>query len=156
MKSPCLGIVALLAFAPIIAAQSVSHQSSLPRRAVVASAYNLSNEVAVQGSIQSVVHKPTPGLMPGGHLMIATPEGAVDVQIGKFLLQGHDSASFSAGEQVHAVGVMSTFHGRAVFLARLVGTSDQTIEVRNEHGVDISPAARKALARQVSNAGGVQ
>ncbi len=158
MKSPlpCLGMVVLLAVAPAIAAQNVGHQSLLPRRAVVAPAYNLRNEVAVQGAIQNVARKPIAGLMPGGHLMVATPQGAVDVQIGKFLLPGRDSVSFTAGEPIRAIGIMSTFHGRAVFLARLVQTPSGTIEVRNEHGVDISPAARKALAQKKSNAGGAQ
>jgi hypothetical protein len=155
MKSPCLGIVALLAFAPAIAAQNVSHQSSLPRRAAIAPAYNLRNEVVVQGAIQNVVRKPASGLMLGGHLMLSTPQGTMDVQIGKFLLRGRDSVSFNTGEPVRVVGVMSNFHGRAVLLARLVQTSGGTIEVRNQQGVEISPLARKALARQAS-AGGVQ
>lgn len=155
MKSPCLGIVALLAFAPAIAAQNVSHQSSLPRRAVVAPAYNLRNEVVVQGVIQNVVRKPASGLMLGGHLIVATPQGTVDVQIGKFLLRGGDSISFNTGEQVRAAGMMSTFHGRNVLLARVLHTSAGDIEVRNQQGVEISPAVRKALARQAS-AGGAQ
>lgn len=156
MKSPCLGIVALLAFAPAIAAQNVSHQSSLPRRAVVAPAYDLRNEVAVQGAIQEVVPKPTSGQMAGGHLMVATPQGTVDVQIGKFLLQSQDSVSFTTGEQISAVGIMSTFNGRAVLLARLVQTAAGIIEVRNEHGVQIFHAARKWLGQQAPNAGGAQ
>jgi hypothetical protein len=151
MKSQlvCLGIVALFAFAPAIAAQSASHQSSLPRRAAVAPAYDLSKEVAVQGAIQNVVRKPAPGLMLGGHLMVATPQGAVDVQIGKFLLRGRNAVSFNAGEQVRVLGMLSTFHGRAVLLARVLQTSAGTIEIRDQHGIDISPAARKTL-------GGVQ
>ena len=156
MKSPCLGIVALLAFAPVIAAQNVSHQSSLPRRAAVASAYNLHNEVVVQGVIQNVVRKPTAGLMLGGHLMVAAPQGTVDVQIGKFLLRGRDAVSFSAGEQVRAVGMMSTFDGRAVLLARLVQSSGRTIQVRNQNGIEISPGLSKRLAPQASDAGGAQ
>jgi hypothetical protein len=156
MKSSCLEIMALLAFAPAIAAQGASHQFSLPRRAVAAHTHRLGSEIAVQGTIQSVIRKPTSGLMLGGHLMVVTPQGTVDVQIGRFLLRGDDKVSFTAGEPMRAIGMMSTFHGRAVFLARLVQTPGGIIEVRNRQGVQISPIARKALARQASNAGGAQ
>jgi hypothetical protein len=153
---PCVGMLTVLAFTPAFTAQSKAARSTLPRRAVVAPAYDLSKEVAVQGAIQSVVRKPTGGLMLGGHLMLATPQGTVDVQIGKFLLRGRDAVSFTPGEQVRAIGMMTTFHGRAVLLARLVQASSGIVEVRNEHGVELSPVARKALARQGSNAGGAQ
>jgi hypothetical protein len=158
MKSPfaCLGIVALFAVAPAVAAQNASHQSSLPRRAAVAPVYDLSKEVAVQGAIQDVVRKPAAGLMIGDHLMVTTPQGTLDVQIGKLLLRGRDAVSFNTGEQVRAIGMISTFHGRTVLLARLVQTSGGTFEVRNEHGIEISPALRKALAQQGSTAGGAQ
>lgn len=157
MKSllPSLGIVALLALAPAIAAQNVSDESPLPRR-TVASTYDINKEVQVQGAIQDVVSKPAPGLMLGDHLMVVTPQGTVDVQIGRSLLRGPDAVSFTAGEQVRAVGMQSTVNGHAVFLARLVQTPGGTIEVRDEHGVEISPAARKSLARQGLNTGGAQ
>lgn len=156
MKSPCLGIAALLALAPVITAQNVSHPSPLPRRAVVAPAYDLRNEVAVQGAIQGIVRQPTSGLMAGGHLMLATPQGTLDVQVGKFLLRGKSAVSFTADEQVRAVGMMSTFHGRPVLLARLLQISGGTIQIRNEHGIEISFAGRKAMAGQGSSAGGAQ
>jgi hypothetical protein len=157
MKSllPCLGIVALLALAPLLAAQNVTDESPLPRR-VVTPAYDLSKEVQIQGAIQDVVGKPTVGLMLGAHLMVVTPQGTVDVQIGRSLLRGPNAVSFTAGEQIRAVGMQSTFQGHAVFLARLVQTPGGTIEVRDEHGVEISPAARKVLARQGLNPGGAQ
>lgn len=153
---PCVGIAALLACAPAIAARNAAHQSTLPRQTVVVPTYNLSKEVAVQGIIQNVVRKPAGGLMFGGHLIVATAQGNVDVQIGKFIFHDRDAISFTAGEQVRAIGVMTTFNGRAVFLARLVQTPGSTIAVRNVHGVEISPAARKSLVGQASTAGGVQ
>jgi hypothetical protein len=160
MKSPFSGLViaALLVFASAVAAQNVSRvsHSTLPRRANAVAPYNLSREVAVQGVVQSVVRKPTAGLMFGGHVMVATPQGTVDVQIGKFLLRGRNSLSFASGESVVAIGMMTTFHNHPVLLARLLQTPGRTIEIRNQHGIEISPAARKALARKASNVGGAQ
>ena len=155
---PSLAIVAVLVGVSAVAAQSdrSASASTLPRRADVLPAYHLNSEVTIQGSIQSVVRKSTAGLMFGGHLIVSTTQGIVDVQIGKFILSGPKPSSFATGEQIRAVGMMTTFHNRPVLLARLVQTPGSTIEVRNEQGIEISPIAREALARNASSTGGVQ
>lgn len=148
-----IGVVAALVFAPAVMAQNASNRP-LPRRAAAAaSAYNLANEIAVQGAIQSVVRKPTRGLMYGQHLMVSTPQGTVDAQIGKFLLNGRRAPSFTTGQQVRLVGTMTTFHGHAVLLVRLVQTSNETITVRSQHGVIVVPFGKKASV-STSNVGG--
>ncbi len=150
---PGLGIVVLLAFAPAVMAQDAINRP-LPRRAVVAApAYNLASEITVQGAIQSVVKKPTTGLMYGGHLMVTTAQGTVDAQIGKFLLRGPHAPSFTTGQQVRLVGTMTTFHGHAVLLVRLIQTSNGTITVRNERGGVIVPLGKKS-AIEASSTGG--
>lgn len=153
LRFPQLGIAALLAFAPAVAARNASSRP-LPRRAAAsAPAYNLAAEVTVQGAIQSVVRQATPGLMYGGHLMVRTPQGTVDAQVGKFLLRGRKSPSFTTGEQVLLVGTMTTFRNRNVLLVRLIQTSSGTITVRDVRGALIVPFGKKA-ARGTSNAGG--
>lgn len=148
-----LSVVAVLVFAPAVMAQSANNRP-LPRRtAATTPAYNLANEIAVQGAIQSVVSKPTRGLMYGQHLMVATPQGTVDAQIGKFLLNGRRAPSFTTGQQVRLVGMMNTFHGHAVLLVRLIQTSNETITVRNQRGGIVVPFGKKASVL-TSNAGG--
>jgi hypothetical protein len=147
---PALGVAALLVFAPAVMAQNAS---TLPRRAAAsAPTYNAAKEVVVQGAVQSLVHKPTPGLMPGDHLMLNTPQGTVDAQIGKFLLRGN-TLSLTSGQQVRLVGMMTTFRNRGVLVVRLIQTDKGTITVRNQRGSLVVPFL-KSPALKTSNAGG--
>jgi hypothetical protein len=126
-----------------------------PKRAVVPSRYSMAKEVTLQGTVQSVHAKPTAAMMFGAYLTVATAQGTVDAQVGRFLLHGPRALSFSRGQQVKLVGVMTTVNHRSVLLTRLIETGTQTITVRNERGF---PAPHGAYLRltHTSTAGGAR
>jgi hypothetical protein len=139
----------VLIAAPLFA----NNRSTHPKRTVRASRYNMAKEVTLQGTIQSVVRKPSAGRMFGAHLMVTTSQGTVDAEIGRFLLRGPDAVSFSPGQQVKLVGIMTTINHRNVLMTRLIETGGQTITVRNEHGFPISRAARLRMTRTAAAGG---
>jgi len=104
------------------------------KRTVLAPRYDSNKEVTVQGTVQSVVNKPTPGMMLGGHLIVSTTEGTVDAHVGSFVLSGPHATSFAPGQPVKLVGVMTTINGKSVFLARQIQTGNRTLTVRNQRG----------------------
>jgi hypothetical protein len=130
------------------AATAFGNTVNRPKRAYVAPRYDLAKEITLQGVIESVVAKPATGMMPGAHLLVAgTKLGTVDVQLGPWGLKGSRSGVLAAGSSVSIAGLMSTFNGRSVLLARLVQAGGRTITIRNEHGFTLLPGAAERNAR---------
>lgn len=146
---------AALALALIAAPLYGNAQSARPRRGATVSRYNMAKEVTIQGTVQSIQAKPRPGMMFGGYLTVATAQGTVEAQVGRFLLRGRDSVTFAPGQQVKLVGLMTAIKGKSVLMTRLIETGGRTITVRNKNGFTLSPAARLRQAR-VSTSGGAR
>lgn len=138
------GGVCLVALAIAIAAAPphANAQSSLPKRAAAVSRYDLAKEVTLQGTVQSVDAKPSAAMLFGEHLTVATAQGTIDAQVGRFLLRGPGAESFAPGQQVKLVGLMTTINHQQLLLTRLIVTGGRTITVRNQNGFAISPAER--------------
>jgi hypothetical protein len=60
-----------------------------------------------------------------------------------FGLQGKGALSVANGQQVQVTGVMKTYKGQQVLLARTVKAEDYVYAIRNEHGIPITPQARE-------------
>lgn len=144
-----VGGACLLALAcTFSAAIAFGNTVATPKRAYIAPRYNVANEITLQGIIQSVVAKPSAGMMPGAHLLLASTKlGTVDVQLGPFGLKGSRSGALTPGSSVSIVGLMSTFNGRSVLLARLVQAGGRTITIRNDHGFTLLPGAAEHSSR---------
>jgi hypothetical protein len=136
--SPGLFALALLCFLsapPQMQAQTSERLGPL--------AYDISKEVTLNGTVSSVLTKPAPGMMMGSHLLLATASGPVDASLGRFALQGKGALSVAAGQQIEITGVMKTIGDKQVFLTRTVKAGGQVYEIRNQHGVQVSPQARE-------------
>jgi hypothetical protein len=147
---PCL--LATLAIS-LFAEPSFANESVAPRRTVIASKYDLSKEITLQGTVESLVRKPAPTTIRGAHLMVSTAQGTVDAHIGNLVLAGRTPVSFAPGESVKLVGLMTTFNHQNVLLVRTIQTGSRTITIRSEHGFLISPAARTRLTNVPSTGG---
>jgi hypothetical protein len=132
-----------------------ANESVAPKRTVLASRYDLTKEITLTGTVQSVVMKPAPGTITGAHLMVSTSQGMVDAHIGNHLFAGKHPASFVSGESVKLVGLMTTVGHQNVLLVRTIQIGNSTITVRNEHGFLASPATTARLAG-ASSAGGAR
>lgn len=136
----------LLAFSAV-AASGFSDDATTFKRAVVAPLYDASKEVTIEGTIQSVVKKPTVGMMLGEHLMLATSKGTVDAHVGGLVTLRPDLLPVSIDESVKVVGVMATINHREVFLVRTVEAGGKTTQIRDAHGFFIRPGAKERVAQ---------
>jgi hypothetical protein len=111
--------------------------------------YDAAREVTLKGTATSVLTNPSPGMVMGSHLFLATASGEVDASLGRFGLLGKGAPSVAAGQQVEVTGVMKTLLNKQVFVARTVKVGGEVFTMRNQHGIQVSPQARER-ARQMT------
>src|SRR5260370_3711277 len=110
--------------------------------------YDVTKEVTLNGTVSSVLMKPSPGMIAGFHLLLATSSGEVDASLGRFGLQGKGALSVDVGQYIEVTGVMMTLRDKQVFVARTVKAGNQVYAMRNEHGIPVSPQARERASEQ--------
>lgn len=109
--------------------------------------YDVSKEVTLNGTVSSVLTKPSKGMIMGSHLLLSTASGPVDASLGRFALSGKGAVSVAAGQQIEVTGVMKTIKDKQVFLTRTVKVGSKVYTIRNEHGVAMSPQSRERAQR---------
>jgi len=134
---------------PLRADQSVSM-----KRAVAAPQYDVSKEVTLEGTVESLVKKPAPGTLAGVHLIVSTQKGTVDAHIGNLVTSGRSAASFAPGQAVKLVGMMIEVGHQDVLIVRTIQTGGRTITVRSDHGFLVPPGSRAAQIAEGSSTGG--
>jgi len=141
-----LALMSLIALSPPVQAQTAERHAG-------PFSYDVSQEVTLKGTVSSVLTKPTPGMIMGLHLLLATALGPVDASLGRFGLRSQAAIPFAAGQQVEMTGVMKTIKDKQVFLARTVKAGGQAYTIRNEHGFPVSPQARQRASRKTAGEG---
>jgi hypothetical protein len=109
--------------------------------------YDVTREITLRGTVSGVLTKPAPGAW-GSHLLIDTMSGTVDASLGRWGMQGKGGLSASVGQRVEVIGVMTTFNGRQVFMARAVEADGKFYTIRNERGTPLSPQARERAVQK--------
>jgi len=135
----CLVIILVVATPPSVRAQKASESS----RATAAFVYDVSEEVAITGTVSSVLAKPVPGMIVGAHLLVETLSGRVDASLGRFGLIGNGAVPVAVGQQIEATGIMRMMNEKPIFMVRNVRVGSDVYTVRNKHGFPVSPQARK-------------
>jgi len=115
--------------------------------------YDISKEVTLSGTVSDVVAKAAPGMLPGPHLVFATTSGRVDASLGRFALEGKKPLSVALGQQITVTGVMKTIKDEDVFVARVVRVGGKAYELRNQHGVPMSPLSRQRASQKAAEKG---
>jgi hypothetical protein len=144
-----LGVVALLAISAL-AVPAQAQTATGVKKPHTTPFYDATKEVTLQGTVENVLHKPSPGMLPGAHVMLATGSGMVDTHVGPFAFRGYHPLSVAPGARVSVVGVMKTVRGNEVFLARTVKVGDEEYKIRNEHGAILTPM-NPAIAKAKAN-----
>jgi hypothetical protein len=139
----------------LLAGPLYANESQAVKRTVAPSKYDVTKEITLEGTIQSLVRKPAPGTIMGAHLMVSTAHGTVDAHIGNYFVMGKYAMPFASGESVKLVGIMATINHQSVFLVRTLQTGNSTITVRSDHGFLIYPGAKTHLA-SISSTGGAR
>jgi hypothetical protein len=101
--------------------------------------YNAAHETTINGTVQQVVNKRTPGSPVGMHLIVTGATGTVDAHVGPYLSKTMQQA-LHTGLPLTIVGVMITARDRQIFLVRQLSYGGQTILVRNKNGLPFTPA----------------
>ena len=143
----CLLTVFFVALPAVVMA---AKDSSTAKRVAHSPLYDAAKEVTFEGTVESLVTKPAPGKMLGGHLIVSTAKGSVDGEIGAFVLRGSHAFTATPGEKVKITGVMATIHGQQAFLVRTIETPDRTVVVRDAHGFFVVPGAHRPVLRTSS------
>ena len=125
---------AIFLFFGWLAAPAGAQTAATTKAARPAPVYDASKEMTLQGTASNVVTKPGAGMIAGGHLIVATAQGAVDAHVGGRALQGPNAIAVKAGDAVKLVGVMATINHNQVFLVRTVEAGGRTFTIRNERG----------------------
>jgi hypothetical protein len=153
MRNIAGGLCLLTALAiSLLAAPLDADDSVAPVRTVIAPNYDVSKEITLEGTVQNLVKKPAPGMIPGAHLIVSTGQGTVDAHIGNHVL-ADPAASFGSGQAVKLVGVMMEVNHQSVFIVRTIQTEKRTIVVRNDHGFLMFPGSKTSLAAASSTGG---
>lgn len=133
MRNKLGGLCLLTAFVLTSLAVPAMAGTTQPVKRASAPTYDATKEVTLSGTVSSVKAS-APGKMPGGHLFLASGANVTDVHLGPFALNGVHGLKVSPGEEVKIVGVMTSFHGSQVFLARTVEANGNTTTIRNRRG----------------------
>ena len=139
-------LLCLISVLPPVQAQpaAVATQSAGPFT------YDVAKEITLNGTVSSVLMKPSAGMIMGSHLLLATPSGPVDASLGRFGLLGKGAVSVTAGQQIEVTGVMKTLNDKQVLLVRTVKTGGQIYTIRNQHGFPVPPQARERASRKTA------
>jgi hypothetical protein len=110
--------------------------------------YDPRQELTINGTVSSVLERPTPGMIWGSHLVIDTLSSKVDASLGRWALVGKGALHVTPGQQVEVTGVMKYFNEKQVLLVRTVTVNGKPFAVRNRHGMLISPQTREIAAQR--------
>jgi hypothetical protein len=101
--------------------------------------YDAAHETTINGTVQQVVTKRTPGSPAGMHLIVTGATGTVDAHVGPFLNKAMQQA-LHAGLPLKLVGATVTVRDRQILLVRQLSYGGQTVLVRNKNGILFRPA----------------
>ena len=132
--------------AVVLTAQVAMAQQKPESGAQLQSAYSVSREVSVQGTVVSFAeHSATPGVGP--HVVLQTSSGQMDVHLGNLRLLEANHLTLSQGDSIRVVGENVVVGGSTQFLARLLQKGNQTIALRSARGFPLRPTAARGAAK---------
>ncbi len=154
LRFPLLGSLAVLALC-LIALPIYAQTSAVTTKSAVPHRYDITQEVTLTGTVNSVVKTPTREMkmLPGSHLMLATGSGKMDASLGKYAMRNAGVLSITAGQQVRVTGMITTVRGQQIFVTRLVQVNGHTYKVRNGHGIAVAPVSGKVSRQAYTNGG---
>jgi hypothetical protein len=157
MKKPsgCLFLsVSIALLAMVLAGPADGQTAAWAKAAVAAPRYDVAREVTIEGTVASVITKPSPGMLAGAHAILTTPTGTVDAHLGNYAMRGARALSLASGERVKMVGILTIIKGRPVLLVRTAQTGSGLYTIRNARGFLIRPASATATHSRIAAEGG--
>lgn len=148
-----LGFVTLLA---VVLSAGPAHAQSAATTSTPAIPlrYDVSKEVTLSATVQSVPPKSSSGLARSSGLMLQTTSGTVQGKLTQFTLSGKEALSITTGEHLQVTGVMTTtLQNKQVFLIRTIQIKGLTYAIRNDRGFPLEHPARNIVTTTESKGG---
>jgi hypothetical protein len=146
MTSNTFGKVLLgLGLAIILFPFNASAQSAVSATGLSSPTYDVTKEINVDGTIDKI-ETSTSGGPIGTHLLVISSEGVVDVHLGASTAVSAKNLGLAVGQAIHVTGMMASFNGNPVMLARILTTSNHIYMLRNEHGAPVRSLMPRAAA----------
>ncbi len=144
-STPLALFASLLILSGVVAVSLYAQTApSRATRNTMVSAYDISKEVKVSGTIEKI-----DGFGPNGpigtHILIQTASGVVDAHLGFGSAASAKNLGISVGQQVTVVGMMETVGNSNVLMARILTTPSRVIVLRNEHGIPVRGTTHRNL-----------
>lgn len=152
MSRPVIGLGSWTLLAVVLLAVPVSAQSTAAIvRPVGPMAYDVVKETTINGTVSSVLSRPSAGMIAGSHLLLKSASGTIDASLGLFGMVGKGALSVKSGDAVAVTGNMKLVNGKSVFMVRTVKAGGQLYTIRNEHGIPVTPQSRERAAQPESS-----
>jgi hypothetical protein len=132
--------------AVLLAAQVAIAQQKTESGAQLQSAYSVTREVSVQGTVVSFTENSTAPAI-GPRVALQTSSGLMDVHLGNLRLLEANHLTLSQGDSIRVVGENVVVGGTTQFLARLLQKGNQTIALRSTRGFPLRPTAARGEAK---------
>ena len=133
-------VLAFIAAAPA-KAQTDASSAADARTNTMVPVYDVTKEVKVQGTIQKIDNFGTSGPV-GTHITVQTAQGVVDAHLGFGAASKPEYLGIAEGQSVTLTGMMQSFGGTNVLMARILTTSNHIFVLRNEHGIPVRAIPR--------------
>jgi hypothetical protein len=134
-------VLLLLACAALLAGPAKAQRTAnmVSSRAKSTSAYQISKEVSLQGTVvKFAAETPTPPF--GAHVLVQTPAGTtMDAHLGDANLLQLNHMTIAPGDSIRIIGENLAYRGGTVFFARLVQKGTQVVAVRSTSGKPLWP-----------------
>ena len=128
-------MLGFIAAAPV-KAQTAANSAGDARTNTMVPVYDVTKEVKVQGTIQKIDDFGTNG-PTGTHIMVQTAQGVVDAHLGFGAASKPEYLGIAQGQSVTLTGMMQSFDGANVLMARILTTANHIFVLRNEHGIPV-------------------
>ena len=142
-KGPFIPVFPMLLLCGMVtSAVSAQDVNSTQSSAVIAlNAKHATSEITIAGTIQEVSSEHGLGRFDGLHLLMNSPLGVLDANMGPFITEEVRQA-LSTGQQIQVVGVIQTINGHNYLLAHQLVLAGRHIPIRNENGFLVHTHAR--------------
>lgn len=131
---------------------NAQHIRSSAKRAVSRTAYDVSREVSVQGTVVKFTENSgAPAI--GAHVLIQTnAANTVDVFLGDARLLKQNDFAIAQGNSIRVIGERVPFGQGTIFVARLVQQGTQVVALRSTNGMPIVFTGNRGKTSARSNA----
>jgi len=148
---PGLGALVLLAFFSL-AAPGYAQTAATTTKPAIPLRYDVSKEVTLSGTVQSVPQKSSSGLTQE-FLVLQTRSGLINARLTFFAQNEKGGIAMMPGQQAKVTGVMMTLQTKQVLEVRTLEIGGHIYQIRTKRGFPLEHPERNATSTTESKGG---